>query len=69
MKFHTVQFYHVTSSLLGPNIILGVPLANTLRLCPFFNVSNQVYEHEMQNKKLSQSMCTSKVCFLLYLLS
>jgi hypothetical protein len=69
MNFHTTQFYYVTSSLLRPNIFLGVLLANTLRLRSFVNVRKEVYENEMQNEKFSQSMCTSKVCLLFYLLS
>ena len=68
MKLHTMQFYHVTSSLLCPNIFLGVLLANTLRLCFFFNVRNQVYEHEMQNEKFSQSTCTSRLFLILFTL-
>jgi hypothetical protein len=68
MKLHTTQFYHVTSSLLGLNIFLGVLLANTLRLCSFFNVRNQVYEHEMQNEKCSQRMCISRLFLILFTL-
>jgi hypothetical protein len=33
---------HVTSSLLGPNILLNTLFSNTLSLCSSLNVSDQV---------------------------
>jgi hypothetical protein len=43
MKFLTVQFHSpVTSSLLGPHILLRTLFSNTLSLCSFFNVRDQV---------------------------
>ena len=44
IKFLIMYFLHsaVTSSLLGPNILLSTLLSNTLNLCPSLNVSDQV---------------------------
>jgi hypothetical protein len=52
MKLLTKQFPHppVTSSLLGPNILLSTLFSNTLSLCYFLNVTDQVSHPYIQSK-------------------
>ena len=51
--------YPVTSSLLGPNILLNTQFSNNLKLCSFLTVSNQVSHPYKTTGKITVS-CISR---------
>jgi hypothetical protein len=57
MKLLSMQFppIAVTSSLLGPNILLSTLFSNTLSLCPSLNVRDQVSYPYRTTDKSSRS--------------
>jgi hypothetical protein len=63
MKLSIMQFSSVTSSLLGPNILLSTLFSNTLSVCSSFNVRDQVsHPYRTTGKIIVLYILISKAC-------
>jgi hypothetical protein len=51
-SLYSFLYSPITSSFLGPNILLSTPFANTLNLCSSISVSDQVSHSYKQQTKL-----------------
>ena len=53
-SLYSFHYFPVTSSLLGPNILLRTLFSNTLSLCPCLNVSDRI-SHPQKNDRQNYS--------------